>query len=118
MQKVERNWVELMSPGLFWDVEQASVDPQSRNFLEIYIDNRRSIDLDFFSVEPFDSGRLYETIADVAAKKYNGNRFLVIRSLLWFDDAEREPDPVFLNGWSWRYVRDEVKSLVSSLVTN
>jgi len=35
----------------------------------------------------------------------NGNKFLAIRSLLWLQDADQEPDPVFLLPWTWAAVR-------------
>ena len=50
-------------------------------------------------------------------KKYNGNRLLAVRSLLWFADAENEPDPVFLNSWSWDFVRSEMQKLADNLLT-
>ena len=45
--------------------------------------------------------------------KYNQiNSFTVLKSLLYFDDAEFEPDPISLINTSW----DEVKSALHSLV--
>ena len=46
-------------------------------------------------------------------KKYDQiNSFTVLKSLLYFDDAESEPDPISLIDTSW----DEVKSTLHSLV--
>ena len=43
-------------------------------------------------------------------------RFLAIRSLNWFDDAEAEPDPIYLNGWTWTYVQQQMATLGQSLI--
>jgi hypothetical protein len=54
---------------------------------------------------------------DFFCKKYGGGgRFLAVRSLAWFDDAEGEPDPVYLNGWSWKEVRGRVEQLVKNII--
>ena len=39
------------------------------------------------------------------AKYGEAGRALALRSLVWFDDAEEEPDPIYLNGWTWDIVR-------------
>lgn len=48
-------------------------------------------------------------------RKYNGNKFLAIRNLLWFQDADQDPDPVFLNGWTWAFVREKMLQLADNL---
>lgn len=48
-------------------------------------------------------------------RKYNGNKFLAIRSLLWLQDADQEPDPVFLNDWTWAFVREKILQLADEL---
>ncbi len=54
---------------------------------------------------------------DYFCDKYgNARRFLAIRSLGWFGDTEGEPDPVFLNGWTWDSVRKGVESLVKEFL--
>ncbi len=54
---------------------------------------------------------------DYFSDKYgNAGRFLAVRSLAWFEDAEDEPDPLFLNGWTWKDVRQRIESLVEELV--
>ncbi len=45
--------------------------------------------------------------------KYNGNKFLAIRSLLWLQDADQDPDPVFLKPWSWESIRDKMQELAN-----
>lgn len=54
---------------------------------------------------------------DYFCDKYgNAGRFLAVRSLAWFEDAESEPDPVFLNGWVWKDVRKRIESLVEGII--
>lgn len=43
------------------------------------------------------------------------NRFMLIRSLAWFEDAENEPDPVTLVGLSWQTVKSRVSFAVAKL---
>jgi len=43
------------------------------------------------------------------------HRFMVIRSLVWFDDAEDDPNPVSLDGTSWESVKAIVSRAVSEL---
>jgi len=53
---------------------------------------------------------------DLFCEKYGEEaRFLAIRSLLYIDDAQDEPDPFFLNGWTWPSVRDEITILAKNL---
>ncbi len=44
---------------------------------------------------------LQKTLNLFAQKYPNTDRFVVIRSLAWFDDAESEPDPVASDGPAW-----------------
>lgn len=49
-------------------------------------------------------------------RKYrNADRFTVIRSLAWFEDAEMEPDPVSLSDTSWQDVKSTIRRLVSGI---
>lgn len=50
------------------------------------------------------------------AKYGSTGRFLAIRSLNWFEDAEGEPDPYYLNGWTWPFVRERMARLAEALV--
>ena len=60
--------------------------------------------------------RLDEAL-DFFCRKYGGGgRFLAVRSLAWFADAEEEPDPVYLNGWSWKEVRGRIEELVKDII--
>ena len=52
-------------------------------------------------------------------QKYGeAGRLLAIRSLNWFEDAEEEPDPLYLNGWIWQEVRNRISSLSRELIIN
>ncbi len=54
---------------------------------------------------------------DYFCKKYGSTgRFLAIRSLGWFEDADAEPDPIFLNGWTWKTVRLQMENLVEDFL--
>jgi hypothetical protein len=53
---------------------------------------------------------------DFFCQKYGSSgRFLAIRSLQFFEDARNEPDPTYLNDWSWDFVEKEMSSIVSSM---
>ncbi|MBN2051220.1 MAG: nucleotidyl transferase AbiEii/AbiGii toxin family protein [Spirochaetales bacterium] len=49
-------------------------------------------------------------------KKYNGNTLLALRSLVWFEDADAEPDPRILNGWTWDLVKTRISELVDTII--
>lgn len=64
-----------------------------------------------------EQGLSLETAVNHFCAKYGSEgRFHAIRSLAWFEDAETEPDPVFLNGWDWEYVRAEIGKRIESLI--
>ncbi len=45
----------------------------------------------------------------------DGNPFLVLKSLLYFEDAETEPPPVMLNPVDWKVVKAFIKSKVDRI---
>jgi predicted nucleotidyltransferase component of viral defense system len=50
-------------------------------------------------------------------QKYRAaDRFTVIRSLVWFEDAESDPDPVSLTGMTWLDVKSAIRASVAALV--
>lgn len=55
---------------------------------------------------------LDELLQAFESKYLNSDRFVVLRSLAWFDDAENEPDPVSLSGVSWPEVKDGIVAAV------
>ncbi len=49
-------------------------------------------------------------------KKFpNVEPFAMIKSLTWFEDAEEEPDPEFLDGQSWPQVKSEIVAAAKEL---
>ncbi len=46
------------------------------------------------------------------SKYVNVDRFVALRSLAWFDDAESEPDPVSLRGLGWADVKQRVAETI------
>ena len=64
-----------------------------------------------------ENGISLEKSLDYFCEKYgNAGRFLAVRSLSWFGDTESEPDPIFLNGWTWKDVRHRVQKLVEGII--
>jgi hypothetical protein len=91
---IMKSWINNLSPELFWDVSRKEVDPER---------NERWL--------------IERVLQRGKCKKYgNAGRFLAVRSLAWFEDAESEPDPVFLNGWVWKDVRQRVEKLVEGII--
>lgn len=65
---------------------------------------------DFFDLCELMKGHPLSEMLDFFEAKYlNADRFIVLRSLAWFEDAEMEPDPVSNTGLSWAEVKDQVK---------
>jgi hypothetical protein len=64
-----------------------------------------------------DHGLSLSTALDNFCRKYgDSGRFLALRSLIWFDDAEEEPDPIFLNGRIWAAIRERMTALGTALL--
>jgi hypothetical protein len=54
---------------------------------------------------------------DRFCRKYGAaGRLLAVRSLLWFGDTEGEPDPFYLNGWTWPEVHGRIEAIARLLV--
>lgn len=71
---------------------------------------------DFFDlVELLNHFTLQQMIGFFAGKYPSTDPFTVIRSLVWFEDAENEPDPVAMNGQSWANVKDRTRDAVAGL---
>lgn len=71
---------------------------------------------DFFDLCELARAHSLATMLEWFEQKYrNSDRFIVIRSLAWFEDAELEPDPVSLSGQSWNHVKRKISSLVEGL---
>ena len=64
-----------------------------------------------------DHGITLERSLDLFCGKYGAKgRFLALRSLLWFEDSDGEPDPLYLNGWTWQDLRRRFEELARQLV--
>jgi hypothetical protein len=71
---------------------------------------------DFFDLCELQRHHPLPTMLEWFETKYRtADRFTVIRSLGWFEDAELEPDPVSLNGGDWQVVKSQLRSMVSNL---
>lgn len=56
------------------------------------------------------------TMLGYFSKKYaNTDPFAVVRSLVWFEEAEQEPDPIPLLGQTWEWVMQTVTNAVRDL---
>ena len=51
---------------------------------------------------------LTEMLTFYSQKYPNGSEFMVLKSLLYFDDAENEPDPLMILPISWEEVKDRI----------
>jgi hypothetical protein len=71
---------------------------------------------DFFDIKVLLKTFTLREMLDFYQKKYViGNRFMAIRSLVWFEDADSEPDPESLDGSSWEAVKNLILEEVSGL---
>lgn len=60
-----------------------------------------------------------EELLNLFDKKYAGikyNRFHLLKSLTYFDDAESEPMPEMLKNISWEEIKDEIKKKVKNAI--
>jgi hypothetical protein len=79
--------------------------------LAIQIGHRRSID-HYFLLERYP----IQTLLDFYRRKFpDHDVFFVIGSLAYFDDTDREPDPVMLREASWGSVKEAVANAVRTL---
>lgn len=74
------------------------------------------------ALEPFDDvaellkhQTLIEMLGFFSRKYTNTDPFAVIRSLVWFEEAEQEPDPIPLAGQKWVKVKQVVTDAVARL---
>lgn len=58
---------------------------------------------------------LVEAVGNFREKYGDGGLFSAIRSLNWFEDLRDEPDPRFLNGWTWEKVQKDMARLGKEL---
>lgn len=71
----------------------------------------------------FDLNRLLDEFSlgellDFYSRKFSGHdRFMVIRALTYFEDAENEPDPVMLSAVNWATVKQSIQDQVGNYST-
>lgn len=71
---------------------------------------------DFFDLCELQRQHPLSTMLEWFEAKYrSADRFTVIRSLSWFEDADQEPDPVSLNGDDWQLVQTRIRAMVAEL---
>lgn len=104
----------ITEPDVFADLRLLSVPDVSAMKLNA-IANRGS-KKDFFDVcELLEHYSLEDMLVNFEMKYRNSDRFVVLRSLAWFEDAELEPDPVSLKKSSWAGVQKEIKQALRSI---
>jgi predicted nucleotidyltransferase component of viral defense system len=59
---------------------------------------------------------LNEIIGFYTSKFHDGSAFLVLKSLSYFEDAEKDPDPVVLQDFDWGIVKEEIKRKLRAYV--
>ena len=58
-------------------------------------------------------------ILEFFEKKYNQikfNRLHILKSLIFFEDADKEPEPIMLKNISWDKVKNKIKKVVDEIV--
>jgi len=70
------------------------------------------IDL-FFLLESY---QFDEVFGFYMQKYHDGSPFLVLKSLLYFDDAEQDVSPVMLIDKSWELIKQEIQSKVENFI--
>ncbi len=72
---------------------------------------------DFYDVLELLERHTLPELLDFFSSKYRASDpFTVIRSLVWFEDAEQEPDPVSMAGRTWEDVKEGVIAAVEKLI--
>lgn len=72
---------------------------------------------DFYDVAELLEHHTLPELLDFFASKYRASdTFTVIRSLVWFEDAEQEPDPVSMAGKTWEDVKARVIAAMGKLI--
>jgi len=71
---------------------------------------------DFFDVvQLLKEFSLMQMISFYKLKYPSGSEFMVLKSLMYFDDAENEPDPLSINTINWIEVKKIIRSQVEKL---
>ncbi|MAS91612.1 MAG: hypothetical protein CMO55_00325 [Verrucomicrobiales bacterium] len=71
---------------------------------------------DFFDIFQLLQDYSLGELLDFYVEKFSTHdRFMVLRSLTYFDDAEAEPEPILLNRTTWSKVKKTISSVVAEL---
>lgn len=80
--------------------------------LALQIGHRKSIDLDLFGtieIEP-------DELLDLYTNKYvDGSAFMILKSLIYFEDAEDDPEPYMFEPIDWYRIKSELRNQVAEL---
>ncbi len=96
--------------GLFlWSIEDVSA-------MKLNAIANRGSKKDFFDLAALlSSAPLPDLLAHYRAKYRPASMLMLIRSLVWFGDANAEPDPVSLSDCSWESVKECIRDSVRDL---
>lgn len=74
---------------------------------------------DFFDITEILKHIPLEEALNLFEKKYpSAERFMAMKSLSWFEDAERDPDPIVLNDLTWRKVKETIQEALRKIAFN
>lgn len=77
---------------------------------------KRGAKKDFYDLVEILKHISLESVLSAYEKKYpSGERFMAMKSLNWFEDADEEPDPISLRNISWGEVKDTILIAVGKL---
>lgn len=104
----------IKEPETFGEIRMLSVPDVTAMKLNA-IANRGS-KKDFFDLcELLKRHSLSEMLEFFEMKYRNSDRFIVLRSLAWFEDAEIEPDPLSLTGLAWGEVKKTIEAALRTI---
>ena len=58
---------------------------------------------------------LTEMLSYYIQKYPNGSEFMVLKSMLYFDDADNEPDPIMLRTITWNQIKEKIAIEVENI---
>jgi predicted nucleotidyltransferase component of viral defense system len=78
--------------------------------------NNRGSKKDFYDIVALLDQYSLATMLSFYKEKYHpASLLMVIRSLAWFEDAEQEPDPISLSGFSWAQIKEKMAIAIRTL---
>ena len=78
--------------------------------------NNRGTKKDFVDMFFLIQSKPLSQILDLASKKYpNYNRFLALKSLIYFEDANNQPDCNILSDTSWEEIKSSIRKAVTEI---